>query len=494
MWIWPVILFSVIPLAPRGPEARTFTTFDPATSLEVIPYSPYVDSITDLVSFDSVGAYILRLQNFQTRYSFTDSVIQASEWISAKFQSFGYDSVYFQTFPHPENPSSIQRNVVCVKPGLITPQEVIVIGGHYDSVVYGAGANPYVWAPGADDNGSGTSGVLETARVLANIPTDRTIIFVAFAAEEQGLYGSETYADWAASQGMDILLMINMDMIGYEKDFVWFVAIEGNYASRPEIDLAAEIADLYTSLIPQVSYTTAPYSDHWPFLANGYHALMLEESDFNYNNWHRNTDIIDSLRIPYAAQVVELATGLALWIANRPDPPTYLSATPGPSSGSILLTYTPPPQPDVEGYEITYRQGGTTDTLITSDTSVVIEGLQPGVPVVLKARAFDAQGFYSVPSDSVIATPTQVAEGPVLPSPSLRFESPRPGVLLFAGPVGTRGSLTVYDISGRQKIHTTFTLKQTRTVVPLRLKQGVYFAIWDVGTQILRTKVVVIQR
>jgi len=487
-WVW--ILLAMFPTRHQG---HSFNV-PPSVTLLHTPYNPYVDSITDLVSQDTVEAYIQRLQNFQTRYSFTDSVLRASEWIQTKFQSFGYDSVYFQTFQHPDNPTSIQRNVVCVKPGTLTPQEVIVIGGHYDSVVYGAGANPYVWAPGADDNGSGTTGVLESARVLANIPTDRTLIFVAFAAEEQGLYGSEYYANWSASQGMDILLMINMDMIGYERDFVWNVAVEGDSSSRPEIDLAAEMADLYTTLIPQVSYTTAPYSDHWPFLANGYHALMLEESDFNYNNWHRNTDIVDSLQIPYESQVIELATALALWVANRPDTPSNLTAIPGSQAGTVLFTYSPSPQLDVQGYQITYRQGSSTDTVVTADTTVTLAGLQPGVPVVLRVRAFDSLGFYSAFSDSVVVTPTAVTEAPPRVSPSLRFYAPRPGILVFTGPVGTRGVLTLYDITGRELLKRSFVLRQPEMTVHLTVGNGVYFAVWDVKTQILRTKVVVLNR
>src|SRR4051812_20153119 len=90
---------------------------------------------------------------------------------------------------------------------------VYIVGAHYDSrrtdVLDGTGD-----APGASDDGSGTSAVLELARVLAPKPTEATIVFVAYAGEEQGLYGSNHLADVAQQQGWNIQGVLNMDIVG----------------------------------------------------------------------------------------------------------------------------------------------------------------------------------------------------------------------------------------------------------------------------------------
>ncbi|OFX27763.1 MAG: hypothetical protein A2Z07_12350 [Armatimonadetes bacterium RBG_16_67_12] len=94
-------------------------------------------------------------------------------------------------------------NVVATKRGTARPDEIIVVGGHYDSVPN---------APGANDNASGVAATLEAARVLAGVPTQRTVQFVLFAAEELGLYGSGAFA---AERRTGVVGMINVDMVGW---------------------------------------------------------------------------------------------------------------------------------------------------------------------------------------------------------------------------------------------------------------------------------------
>jgi hypothetical protein len=90
---------------------------------------------------------------------------------------------------------------------------VYVVGGHYDSRVTDV-LNATADAPGANDDASGTSAVIELARVMAKHPTQTTVVFVAYAGEEQGLYGSEHFAQMAKDQGWNIQGNLNMDIIG----------------------------------------------------------------------------------------------------------------------------------------------------------------------------------------------------------------------------------------------------------------------------------------
>src|SRR4051794_33790286 len=92
-------------------------------------------------------------------------------------------------------------------------ERVYVVGAHYDSRVTDV-LNATSDAPGANDDGSGTSAVLELARVFARHPTEATIVFVAYAGEEQGLYGSNHFAELAQQNGWNIQGVLNMDIIG----------------------------------------------------------------------------------------------------------------------------------------------------------------------------------------------------------------------------------------------------------------------------------------
>jgi hypothetical protein len=123
-----------------------------------------IDSLMELVSVDSVESYIQALQDFQTRYTCTDSFWASGAWIASKFESWGYEDISFEEFD--TTISCVSRNVIAAKEGEVYPDRFIVLGGHYDAVVYDGG-DPYEFAPGADDNGTGTAMAMEIARVLA---------------------------------------------------------------------------------------------------------------------------------------------------------------------------------------------------------------------------------------------------------------------------------------------------------------------------------------
>ncbi|MFH1700971.1 MAG: M28 family peptidase [Candidatus Zixiibacteriota bacterium] len=158
----------------RGNQPRIFfrrpTIFNP--SFSIVNAQIDLDSLTGLVSKDTIMAYTDTLQTFNGRLSGTPSIFAARDWIAAKFTAFGYDSVVVDSF------TGIQQNtrddvpaynVAAYKIGTVYPEKHIIIGAHYDAV-YGS--------PGADDNGSGTVGVLEFARVLSNLDTYMTIVLV----------------------------------------------------------------------------------------------------------------------------------------------------------------------------------------------------------------------------------------------------------------------------------------------------------------------------
>ncbi len=122
--------------------------------------------------------------------------------IQSLFNSYGWDVEL-----HPFNYSgSTYYNVVATKLGTTSPDEVYIVGAHYDSVNN----------PGADDNASGVALILETARVLGQYDSDATIRLIAFDREEQGLVGSTAYA--GDHQNDDIQAVLSCDMVAYSPD------------------------------------------------------------------------------------------------------------------------------------------------------------------------------------------------------------------------------------------------------------------------------------
>ena len=108
------------------------------------------------------------------------------------------------------------KNIACEKPG--STNNTIIISAHYDSRMENINNRP-ARAPGADDNASGVSALLEVARILSNISLNHSIIFVLFSGEEQGKWGSTHYADYIDKMDVDLDLLINLDMVASKTNF-----------------------------------------------------------------------------------------------------------------------------------------------------------------------------------------------------------------------------------------------------------------------------------
>lgn len=178
-------------------------------------------------------------------------------------------------------------NVVATKRGSARPEEIIVVGAHYDSVP---------GSPGANDNASGVAVVLEAARVLAGTPTPRTVQFVLFAAEEIGLFGSVAFAE---ERRRGVVAMINIDMVGWGSTLM-----AGSSPGRDEtmVNAAIEVARTLGILVNRFRGTG---SDHASFERVGIPAVFLHRGvDPHY---HRPTDlpsIVDPRNLEEAARLV----------------------------------------------------------------------------------------------------------------------------------------------------------------------------------------------
>ena len=238
------------------------------------------------VDTSNLRYYVQHLQDYGTRNAYKNGGIQAQDWIFDTFTSFGLD-VELHDFSMPQGPAS--DNVIATLTGTKYPDEYVVLGAHYDSYT---GSNN---EPGADDNATGTAGILEIARILSQYEFDRSIIFATWSGEEYGLYGSEAWASEAAQNDMNILGYFNIDMAGYLEP--------GSYIHTDVIApaSAAELKQFYRDVcaiyLPDFEVENGALSggdsDHTSFNNAGYQGIFPFEDSQDYSPYiHTGNDIV----------------------------------------------------------------------------------------------------------------------------------------------------------------------------------------------------------
>ena len=205
------------------------------------------------------------------------------------------------------SPKALQRqndNVVAIRPGTEYPDVCIIIGAHYDS----QSPNSYDYAPGADDNASGTAAVIEIARILSTYNPKYTLEFVAFAGEEDGLRGSKHYVQKAEASGKKVRTMVNFDSIGHPSSLQWSVMIHSYSTSAQLTELASNMAKTHTRLVPQVVGKPGGTTDHYSFSEKGYNTLLFHEWEDRGNpNWHTASDELSTVSVPYEVEIVKVS-------------------------------------------------------------------------------------------------------------------------------------------------------------------------------------------
>jgi hypothetical protein len=234
------------------------------------------------------------------------------------------------SFSHSNEPAIFpSQNVAALLQGSdpILGQEIVVIGAHFDHLGRGLpGALDTDAAQairnGADDNASGTAGVLELARLFAAAPTKRSLLFVAFSGEELGLLGSAKFVEEAMPPGRP-QAMVNFDMIGRLRNDRLIVYGTGTATELPAIlEAANRSAPLNISTVPD---GFGP-SDHSSFYAKDIPVLHFF-TDL-HEDYHRATDDADKIDAAGTARVIDLAARVLRNIADRPEPLTFVRQAP----------------------------------------------------------------------------------------------------------------------------------------------------------------------
>jgi hypothetical protein len=226
------------------------------------------------------------------------------------------------------------HNVAAYVPG--ETDEYVIIGAHYDHLGLGgqfslAPSMTGTVHPGADDNASGTAGVIELARWFAKQPKQkRGVLFLNFAGEEQGLLGS---ANWVAHPEIPLekaVAMINMDMIGRVRNGKLFVGGTSTGSElRPMLESAAA---RYPAL--KVDFSEGPESgssDHSSFSSKRVPSLFFFSG--LHSDYHKPSDSWDKIDAPDAAIVLQLVGDVAEQLIAAADRPQYIKAAPPAGHG-----------------------------------------------------------------------------------------------------------------------------------------------------------------
>jgi hypothetical protein len=245
---------------------------------------------------------------------------------SDKPASFAFpDTLHFSVNVSIETTRATVKNVLAYLPG--KTDEYVIIGAHYDHLGRGnidslAPSQIGQIHPGADDNASGTAGVLELARLFAPLrgQLQRGILFASFAGEELGLLGS---AEWVKEPTLPLdqaVAMLNMDMIGRIKDDKVYIGAVGTGSTFK--------ADLEQAQGPsgfKIEYSAGGYaaSDHTSFVSK--HIPVLFFFSGLHSDYHKPSDTWDKINSSGAARLLDLVSNVAVHIADAPERPAFLT-------------------------------------------------------------------------------------------------------------------------------------------------------------------------
>ena len=262
----------------------------------------------NLVTQTNITSSLQDFQNLGVKTTGSANNTATLNWIKNKYLSYGYSASQIVEDPFTFGNTS-SKNLVITKTGTVYPNKYVIICGHFDSIV----------GPGVSDNGSGTSIILEAARVLKNVPTEYSIKFIHFSGEEQGLYGSSHYVNTVAYQNgvrqLDIKLVFNIDQVGGQlgnNNTVVFcdedqdTPLSNNSASQAITQQLATCTTLYSPL--QTDIDPAYASDYMPFEAKGEVITGFYEYDRSYNE-HTTNDTFANVDPVYVYNVGRAAVG-----------------------------------------------------------------------------------------------------------------------------------------------------------------------------------------
>lgn len=245
----------------------------------------------------------------ETRYTYTATPItKATRYAYEFFASLGLETGYDYYYIS----GAEKRSVIAQQRGVTDPDKIFLLVAHLDSTSHVNG-NPYVYAPGADDNASGSAALMRIAQILSQYRFGCTLRYALFTGEEQGYYGSQAYAADIYNQRENLQAVLNLDMLGYSTP-----------GSAPRIELHTRpqnvndlaIAYLFRDAVSAYGLQLTPlilqdgksFSDHSSFWYYNYPAIMaIEDWDDHTPYYHMTGDQLETLNLAYYTEFAKAA-------------------------------------------------------------------------------------------------------------------------------------------------------------------------------------------
>ncbi|HLA77297.1 MAG TPA: M20/M25/M40 family metallo-hydrolase [Vicinamibacteria bacterium] len=397
--VHPSLAEALDALEPSAPEAIRAYAIDNA---------PVVNDLMSGLTSQGIVNMITTLSAYQNRYYTATTGVDAAQWLKTQWESWaaGRSDVHVELFPHP---GWAQPSVIATIDGTTQPGDVVVIGGHLDSIRSGAPVPNAAVAPGADDDASGVASFSEVFRVAMakNYHPQRTVKFMAYAAEEVGLRGSGEIASRYKTDGINVIGVMQLDMTDYKGSTI-DVAIMTDFTNAGQ---NAFVRSLMATYLPTLTHADSQCgygcSDHASWHNRGFAASIPFESLMSqYNpNIHTENDTLANSD-PTCAHALKFSKIAAAYMAElakgqlgAPDPDTVPPAADilAPSSGATLIGTVPVSVRPVDDRGIARVELWVDGVLAVTDrgypwvidwnTEVVANGAR-----TLVARAYDAAG------------------------------------------------------------------------------------------------------
>ena len=329
-------------LAPPIPAYVTDPNYGGSMAVKEEPFHPEItvgnmnDIVVDMLEQVDASTFLSYEENLTAngpRPTGSAACIAAAEYMYEQFQSMGLSVRYAPWSYGGYSSNNVEATIEGIDE---TSDEIYIICAHYDTVSAG---------PGADDDTSGTAAVLMAALVMSQYQFNYTIKFVAFSGEEQGLLGSAVYASEAASQGWNIVGVLNCDMISYAvttndgNNLIVFENVASEWLYTYTFDINLEYSEYIQLNLIHGGSTWG--SDHNSFWDEGYDALFyFEYTETPY--YHTSGDTIEHINASYAVKNIRLVLATLAEISEvglTSNPPATPVLT-GPTNGVFNEEYT----------------------------------------------------------------------------------------------------------------------------------------------------------
>lgn len=310
-------------------ELKTLSTPDPTKITQAI----------EMVNEELLRGFLENLTSFGPRVTGTYGCEKAAEYLFEQLNGMGLETRHHAWTSSNNKLLRLRfyksENVEGIINGKDPTKEVLIFNGHYDTVEV---------SPGANDDGSAIAAILTAAYVLSNFEFNRTIKFVAFSGEEQGLLGSGAYVKETYENNEKILTEFNADGIGYSETAEGGKKVSLSYTNDADwiVNKIKEVNDNQgIGFNIRLAWIMRPggvlrISDFYDFVLYGYKAVSFWQSEANVAYFHTAEDTIEHVNFSYLTNVTKLIVGSLAYFADMENEHPQVKIV-SPRRGSLYL-------------------------------------------------------------------------------------------------------------------------------------------------------------